>query len=142
MTELGRAIRDLRGARVWIERGWCQGQLGNGLGGVCLSHAVASAIEGVNSPLGHVRGADLRSTPERERFDKACGALRFTLHLHRDAHCYSLRDWNDVKGRTKADVLQLIDWTLQRLQDERKRERAREIMRELSDGVAGTEAAF
>lgn len=88
-----------RSARLIREQGWIQGFFGGpGLGGYCLFGAWQIAAE------------ELDSSPEAMRIvDEALDA-RCDRHV-RPGH-RSHVDWNDEPGRTKEEVLALIEATI------------------------------
>jgi hypothetical protein len=74
-----------RAARVIEERGWCQGHYETKSGAVCTSRAISIATDEVGNDM-------------HDRF-RARDTL--ALHIGRD----SIASWNDVKGRTKEEVV-------------------------------------
>lgn len=81
------AVADkLREAKALIERGWCQGRMATGDGRVCIRGAILGAF----TEEAEERRADAL-------LKKAAGFSGY------------LGDWNDLPGRTQAEVLAAFD---------------------------------
>lgn len=80
-----------------ITRGWCQHQMVDGKGRVCMAGAIRAWVTG-----------DLKSLPSADKFDKILVAHR-TLEskLGLPIYQYSVTAWNDDPARTYDEVLRM-----------------------------------
>ena len=102
-TTYNPTLEILQAAKTYIiERGWCQGSALNRAGNVCI-------VGAVNMSLDWQDDTDL--------YCNVLWHLEETLglpeHLSRE-----LANWNDVKGRTVDEVLNLFDTTIARVRQE------------------------
>ena len=97
----------LKGAKSWVEKGWTQGAYGRALGGFYTNvysflAMPDSAVECVCT-AGAVYRAQHSSDPDVVR-----GIVVPYLEAYK-GYMGSVHQWNDVKGRTKEEVIALLD---------------------------------
>ena len=90
-------VAELEAVRARIERGWCQGYYGDAAGNVCLLGAIRERKYRYNGLVGHLAAAIEGGMPH-DRMWRSPTVMGF----------------NDAPGRTKEEVLALIDRAIER----------------------------